>query len=407
MTSQATETYHWEGVNPKGKPAQGDVSAQTPALAQAELQRQGIIVKKITKKSPSFFNISQKKQPKIKTVDILLFTRQLATMLDAGLPIIKAFEIIGTKHENASMEVLILSIKNDMSSGLSFAESLAKHPKYFDNLFCNLIGAGERSGTLDVMLGRIATYLEKSETLKKKIKKAAMYPTVVFTAAMGASAVLLLFVVPRFQAMFSSFGADLPGFTQMVVNLSDFLKSYWWIILAMVGGIYFACRYGIKNSPKFALLVDKLMLHAPIIGMINQKVIIARIMRTLSTTISAGMPIIEAFDCANNVVDNRVYKNSLQKVKDEVSSGQQINTALEGSQLYPSMVIKMVAVGEESGALENMLNKIATYYEADVDGIVDNLSALMEPLIMLVLGVIIGGFVIAMYLPIFKMGSVM
>lgn len=398
------ELYVWEGLNAQNGLVKGELQGTSILMVRLELQRKGIQAKTIRKKPHALF---AKKKKKITTIDILLFTRQLSTMLAAGLPIIKAFEIVGAGHENPSMEALILTVKNAITSGHTLAESLSKHPLYFDNLFCSLISAGERSGTLDTMLGRVGTYLEKSQTLKKKIKKASTYPIVVFSAAMGASSVLLLFVVPRFQDMFKSFGADLPGFTQMIVNLSNFLQAYWWVI----GGVAIAGRWAfkraLKRSTAFAFRVDEWMLKAPILGLVTQKVIIARFTRTLATTMAAGMSIIDAFDCVISVVDNRVYKQALQRVQNEVSSGQQISVALEAQKIFPNLVIKMIAVGEESGALEGMLNKVATYYEEDVDSIVDNLSSLLEPLIMLVLGVIIGSFVIAMYLPIFKMGSVM
>lgn len=401
--SKSLTTFLWEGTNPQHEKIKGESMAASVRLAQLDLQRKGISVHKIHVKAKPLFAPSKKK---IETLDILLFTRQLATMLAAGLPMIKAFEIIAVGHENPSMETLLLSIKASISSGNSLAESLAKFPKYFDNLFCSLIGAGERSGTLDTMLGRVATYLEKSQTLKKKIKKAATYPIIVFSAAMGASAILLLFVVPRFQELFTSFGADLPAFTLMIVNLSNFLQENGLVIFVLCVLAVLAFRRLKKRSPRFVYRLDQLTLKAPVVGMITKKVIIARMTRTLSTTLASGMSIIDAFDCVINVIENGIYKNALQKVKEEVSSGQQISAALEASHLFPNLVVKMIAVGEESGSLENMLNKVATYYEEDVDSLVDNLSALMEPLIMVVLGVIIGSFVVAMYLPIFKLGSV-
>lgn len=401
--AKSLTTFLWEGTNPQHEKIKGESMAASVRLAQLDLQRKGILVHKIHVKSKPLFAPAKKK---IVTLDILLFTRQLATMLSAGLPMIKAFEIIGVGHENPSMETLLLSIKTLISSGHSLAESLAKYPQYFDNLFCSLISAGERSGTLDTMLGRVATYLEKSQTLKKKIKKAATYPIIVFTAAMGASCVLLLFVVPRFQELFKSFGADLPAFTQMIVNLSNFLQDHGLMIFVLAVLVILGFKRLKKRSPRFVYRLDQLTLKAPVVGLITKKVIIARMTRTLSTTLASGMSIIDAFDCVINVIDNSIYKAALQKVKEEVSSGQQISSALEASHLFPHLVIKMIAVGEESGSLENMLNKVATYYEEDVDSLVDNLSALMEPLIMVVLGVIIGSFVIAMYLPIFKLGSV-
>lgn len=347
------------------------------------------------------------KKKKIKPQDIALFTRQIATMLAAGLPMVKAFEIIGAGNENYSMEELILGMRDHIATGHTLAETLSLYPKYFDNLYCSLINAGERSGTLETMLGRIATYMEKMQTLKKKIKKASMYPLIVFIAAFGAGAILLLFVIPRFQGMFSSFGADLPAFTKMVVNLSNFFQKFWWAIFGGLGAIIFTARHLRKTSPKVAYAFDKYLLRLPVIGMINQKVLIARFTGTLATTLSAGMPIIDAFDCVNNIIGNRVYADALAKVKQEIASGQQISTALEETHLFPNLVVKMISVGEESGTLESMLNKVAAYYEEEVDSLVDNLSSLMEPLIMIVLGVIIGGFVVAMYLPIFKLGSVM
>lgn len=347
------------------------------------------------------------RKKKIKPLEIVFFTRQLATMLAAGLPIVKALEIVGVGNENPSLETLILDMKDHIATGHTLAETLRLYPKYFDNLYCSLIFAGESSGTLELMLDRVATYLEKIQALKKKVKKALMYPLIVFIASFGAGAILLLFVVPRFQGMFAQFGADLPAFTQMVVNLSHWLRDYWWLFFGVVIALIWIIIRLKKTVPKVAYVIDKYSLKLPVFGMINKKVIIARFTRTLATTLSAGMPIISAFDCVNSIIGNRVYLESLIKVRLDIASGQQISTALEQGHLFPNLVVKMISVGEESGTLESMLNKVATYYEEDVDSLVDNLSSLMEPLIMIVLGIIIGGFVVAMYLPIFKLGSVL
>lgn len=399
------DTFIWEGKNAQGLSAQGEIAAANLAMARIELRNKGISYSKITKKSKPLFSFGKSKK-KIKPLDIALFTRQLSTMLSAGLPMVKAFEIIGLHHEKPSMEELILKMKDYISTGHTLAESLVLYPKYFDNLFCSLIDAGERSGTLETMLERIASYLEKMQALKKKIKKALMYPLIVLSAAFGAGGILLIFIVPRFQSMFSSFGADLPAFTQMVVNLSNFMQKYWWIIVGIIAGTIFSIRHFRKTSPTFVYKMDKLVLRLPIFGLILKKVIFARVTRTLATTLTAGMSIIDAFDSINKIIDNRVYGEALAKVRNDIASGQQISAALEATHLFPNLVVKMISVGEESGTLELMLNKVAGYYEEDVDSLVDNLSSLMEPLIMIVLGVIIGGFVVAMYLPIFQLGSV-
>lgn len=404
--SNIQQTFRWEGINTLGQRQKGEITAANIAAAQTELRQKNINITKIGPKKASFFTLSlEKPKKKITNLDILLFTRQLTTMLAAGLPIVKALEIVGEGHENPSMGELVLSIKNNISAGQTLTEALSQYPKYFDNLYCSLINAGERSGTLDVMLERISRFLEKSQTLKKKIKKASMYPMVVMSATIAAAGVLLIFVVPKFQETFSSFGAELPYFTQLIVKLSDFLQHQWWLILLISVLSYAAFSFGKKRSEKFAFIVDKLTLRLPVIGPISQKATVARFARTLSTTLASGMPIVDAMGCVNNIIDNRIYKKAVAQILSDISSGQQMSVSVEKSGVFSNLVIKMIAVGEESGALEEMLNKIASYFEEDVDSMVDNLSALLEPLIMVVLGVIIGGFVVAMYLPIFRLGE--
>jgi type IV pilus assembly protein PilC len=375
--------------------------------AAVELKKSGIELISIQEKSqlslPQFKGfVSQKK---IKNKDILLFTRFLSTMLSAGLPIVQALDIIGHDQDNPRMQALVISIKNNVSSGKTLAESFGQYPDSFDDLYCNLIKSGEKSGTIDKVLKRIANYLEKSENIKRKIIKALIYPAAIVSVALIVSLVLLIFVVPQFQTMFSTFGAKLPFFTLVVVHVSEYIRSYWWVAILFVVITVWTVKKSIRQSSYLQEQIDRFALRIYIIGPILQKGIIARYTRTLATTLEAGMPIVESMKSMSHIMSNRVYIKAIEQICDDVKSGHQLSSAMTTTKLFPNMVIQMIAVGEASGALSDMLNKIADYYEDEVNSVVDNLSSLLEPLIMAVLGVIIGGFVVAMYLPIFKMGS--
>jgi type IV pilus assembly protein PilC len=400
----SNQVYRWEGIDKQNKRVKGTLQSIDMNAAQQELKRNGVEI--ITIKETRGLNFSAKRPKKIKQNDILLFTRFLATMVQAGLPVLQAIEIIARDQENVAMRSLLLQIKSNVSGGKTLTEAFKKHPKHFNNMYCSLISTGEKSGTLDKILNRLATYLEKISTIKRKIKKALIYPIAIVVISILVSAILLIFVVPQFQTIYSSFGAKLPYFTQLVVNLSDFVRSFWWVIFLAVGGIFFGIRYSIKTNEKIADRFDGLKLKVVIMGQLIQKGIIARFTRTLAIALDSGMPIVEAMRSMADVVDNRVYRKAILLICNDVVNGHQLNVAMHSTKLFPNMAIQMIAIGEASGSLGEMLNKVADYYEEDVGHMVDNLSNLMEPLIMVVLGVIIGSFVVAMYLPIFKIGSV-
>ena len=395
--------FIWEGTDRKGNRVKGESPAASPSMVKADLRRQGINPLKIRKKS-AFASSAKKK--KILPKDIAVFTRQLSTMMSAGVPLVQSFEIIGRGHENPSMQDLIMAIKADVESGSSLSDSLGKHPLYFDELVCNLVNAGEQAGILENLLDKIATYKEKTEALKSKIKKALFYPTAVIVVAFIVTAILLIFVVPQFQSLFQGFGADLPAFTQMVINLSEWMQSYWWAVVIGVGGGIYGLGEAKKRSPKFAHPLDRLILKLPIIGDILTKAIIARYARTLSTMFAAGVPLVEAMESVAGAAGNQVYAEGILQMRDNVATGQQLQLSMQQTGLFPNMVVQMVAIGEESGSLDAMLAKVADFYEQEVDDAVDGLSSLLEPLIMAVLGVLVGGLIVAMYLPIFKLGSV-
>lgn len=395
--------FAWEGTDRKGKRIKGESRAENPSMVKADLRRQGINPLKVRKKS-ALFSASKKK--KILPKDIAVFTRQLATMMSAGVPLVQSFEIIGRGHENPSMQQLVLAIKGEVESGSTLANALAKHPLYFDELVCNLVAAGEHAGILETLLDKIATYKEKTEALKSKIKKALFYPTAVIVVAFVVTAILLIFVVPQFESLFSGFGADLPAFTKMVINLSAWMQSYWWAVAIAVGGSVYGITQAKKRSRKFAHGLDRLGLKIPIIGEILTKAIIARFARTLSTMFAAGVPLVEAMDSVAGAAGNAVYSEGILQMRDNVATGQQLQLSMNQTGLFPNMVVQMVAIGEESGSLDAMLGKVADFYEQEVDDAVDGLSSLLEPLIMSVLGILVGGLIVAMYLPIFKMGSV-
>ena len=395
--------FAWEGTDRKGNRVKGESRAGTIALVRADLRRQGIMPLKVRKKSSSIFTNRKKK---ITTKDIAIFSRQLATMMSAGVPMVQAFDIVGRGHNNPSMAEMILAIKADVEGGTSLTASLRKHPLYFDDLFCNLVEAGEQAGVLETLLDKIATYKEKTESLKAKIKKALFYPTAVIVVAILITSIIMIFVIPQFKDLFSSFGADLPAFTRFVITLSDFVAAWWWAILAaVVGAVVFASNVW-KRSPKFRETLDRLLLKVPVIGSIMHKAALARFCRTTATMFTAGVPLVEALQSVSGATGSAVYGKAVLVMRDDVATGQSLQLAMRQQGLFPHMVIQMVTIGEESGALDDMLAKVADFYEEEVDNAVDALSSLLEPLIMVVLGTVIGGLVIALYLPIFQLGSV-
>ena len=395
------DTYVWKGANKKGAALQGEMRGASINLVKADLRRQGINPLKVAKKS-SFGRRKKKITPK----DIAIFSRQLATMISAGVPLVQSFEIIAQGHDNPSMQELVTTVKSDIEGGSSMAEALQKHPLYFDELFCNLVRAGEHGGILETLLNKIAMYKEKTEALKGKIKKALWYPTAVIVVAFIITAILLIFVIPQFESLFKGFGADLPAMTLMVVALSKIFQEWWWLIFGGIGLAIYAALQAKKRSIKFNHFLDKLVLHLPIIGPIITKATIARYARTMSTMFAAGVPLVEAMESVAGAAGNVVYGDAILRMRDEVSTGQQLQQAMRNTNLFPNMVVQMVAIGEEAGSLDSMLAKVADFYEEEVDNLVDSLTSLLEPLIMVVLGVLVGGMVIAMYLPIFKLGSV-
>ena len=394
--------FVYDGTNRRGQKVKGETTSRSLELAKANLRKQGITVKSIKKKSKPLLNMKKK----IKAIDIAIFSRQLATMMKAGVPLTQSFEIVADSLDNPTMKELVLELKTEIESGSTFATALRSHPRYFDDLFCSLVDSGEQSGALETMLERVATYKEKSELLKAKIKKAVKYPIAVIVVAIIVTVILLLKVVPVFADLFGSFGAELPAFTQMVVNMSEWMKKWWFILIIVIGGSIIAFSEAKKRSKKFRDFLDRAVLKMPIFGNIAYQAIIARFSRTLSTTFAAGVPLIDALDSTAGATNNIVFYNATQQIKNDVSTGQQLQFAMRSTNIFPSMAIQMVGIGEESGSLEDMLDKVAVYYENEVDNAVDGLTSLMEPLIMAVLGVLIGGLVIAMYLPIFQMGSV-
>jgi type IV pilus assembly protein PilC len=394
-------SFAWEGRDKRGTRVKGKSLAPDEAALRADLRRQGIAPSRIRKQKQSF-----SRGGKITAEDIAVFARQLATMLTAGIPMVQSFEIVGTGHEKPAMQKLILDVKADIEGGTSLHESLAKHPLYFDDLFVNLVEAGEQAGALESLLDKVATYKEKTEALKKKVKKALFYPAAVLAVAVVVTIILLIFVIPQFEDLFKGFGADLPAFTQLVIDISKFVQSEG-IFLAMVAaGAGYAFFYFHKRSRKMRQTLDRMMLKFPIIGPILNKSAIARYARTLSTMFAAGVPLVEALESVAGATGNIVYEDAVMKMRDEVSTGQRLQRAMENTGLFPNMVVQMIAVGEESGSLDEMSGKVAGFYEAEVDNAVDAMSSLLEPLIMAILGVLVGGLVVAMYLPIFKLGAV-
>jgi len=393
--------FSWTGTDKKGNKLKGRSLAASEQALRADLRRQGVVPNKISKQSTAF-----KGGGKVKPEDIAIFSRQLATMLAAGIPLVQSFEIVGNGHDKPAMQKLILDIKADIEGGTSLHEALGKHPLYFDDLFVNLVEAGEQAGALESLLDKIATYKEKTEALKKKIKKALFYPTAVLAVAIIVTLILLIFVIPQFESLFKGFGADLPAFTQMVINLSRFVQDQgWWMAILVAAGVVGFLNLK-KRSRALREGIDRMALKMPVVGPILVKAAIARYARTLSTMFSAGVPLVEALDSVAGATGNIVYETAVMRMRDEVATGQRLQRAMENTGLFPNMVIQMIAVGEESGSLDEMSAKVATFFEADVDNAVDSMSSLLEPLIMAILGVLVGGLVIAMYLPIFKLGAV-
>ncbi len=396
--------FVWEGTDKSGKKVKGEMSGQSDALVKAMLRRQGVNPLKVKKKSKPLLGGGGK--GKVTPKDITVFSRQLATMMSSGVPLVQAFEIVGRGHENAAMQELILGIKADIEAGNALTEALRKHPYQFNTLYCNLVEAGEQAGILEAILHKLAGYMEKTEALKSKIKAALFYPTAVVVVAFIIVTILMIFVIPQFSELFSSFGADLPALTQFLVDASNFFVGYWYIIFAVIGGVVFGLLELKKRSKKFGELMDKYSLKIPVIGVILEKSAIARFARTLETMFAAGTPLVEAMTSVAGACGNIVFYRATMKMRDEISTGTQLQACMRESGLFPNMVVQMVAIGEESGAIDTMLGKVADWYEQEVDDAVSALTSLLEPMIMAFLGVIIGGIVIGMYLPIFKMGAV-
>jgi type IV pilus assembly protein PilC len=391
-------SYLWEGRDKTGRAIKGEMRAAGEVVVSANLRRQGIKVIKVKRLRASGKRVSEK--------DIALFTRQLATMLKSGVPLLQAFDIVGKGHSNPSVAKLLFDIKTDVETGSSLQQAFKKYPLYFDDLYCNLIGAGEAAGILDGLLERLATYKEKIQAIKSKIKSALFYPISIIVVAVIITAVIMIFVIPAFKELFSNFGADLPGPTLVIMAISDFFVAYWWAIFGIIGGTLYTFFYFWKRSKKMQGIMDRLLLKLPIFGELIRKASIARWSRTLSTMFAAGVPLVEAFDSVAGAAGNAVYYDATKAIQREVTTGNSLTVAMQDTQVFPSMVLQMVAIGEEAGSLDAMLSKVADFYEEEVDNAVDALSSLMEPIIMVVLGTLIGGMVVAMYLPIFKMGQV-
>ena len=402
-TAARSDTFSWAGTDKNGRKTKGEVTAASSAMARAQLRRQGIKPTTVKKKAKPLFGGGGKP---IKPADIAIFTRQLATMMKAGVPLVQSFDIVADGLEKPKMRDLVNGIKTDVASGAGLAPSLAKHPRHFDDLFCSLVGSGEQSGTLEVMLDRVATYKEKTEALKAKIKKALTYPTAVIIVAMVETGILLVKVVPTFAKTFEGFGSELPAFTQFVVGLSEFAQEWWFIILIGIVATVYAFKEVKHRSVKFSEWLDQLALKAPVVGTIVHDAVVARFSRTLATTFAAGVPLVEALESTAGAAGNSVYQKAILQIRDDVTTGTTLYQAVKSTGLFPNMLLQMISIGEESGALDEMLDKVANHYEDAVDNAVDSLSSLMEPIIMSILGVLVGGLMIAMYLPIFMLGSV-
>ena len=401
MTAENT-LFIWSGTDRNGRKSKGEVLAASAALARVQLRKQGVALTSVKKKPKPLINLGAKK---IAPADIAIFTRQLATMVKAGVPLVQAFSIVADGTDHPKMRELIITIQTDVSSGAGLAGALTKHSLYFDDLFCSLVASGESSGTLEVMLDRVATYKEKTEALKAKIKKALTYPTAVIVVAIVVTGILLVKVVPQFAETFQSFGSDLPGFTLFVLGISEWVQNWWFILLLCLFAAGYAISQAKRRSKKFADWLDGRALNLPIIGGVVHDAVIARFSRTLSTTFAAGVPLVEALESTAGAAGNAVYAKAIRNIRDDVTTGTSLALSIRTTGLFPSMLLQMTGIGEESGSLDDMLGKVADHYEASVDNAVDSLSSLMEPLIMSILGVLVGGLMIAMYLHIFMLGS--
>lgn len=391
--------FEWEGKDRKGKQVRGEIRAASENIVQASLRRQGVLPTKIKKRST-------RSGKAIKPKDIAIFTRQFATMMKAGVPLLQTFDIVGRGNPNPSVTKLLSDIRADVETGTSLSSAFRKYPKYFNALYCNLIEAGETAGILEALLDRLATYMEKTEAIKSKIKSALMYPIAVVVVAFVVVTIIMIFVIPAFKSVFSSFGADLPAPTLFVMAMSEFFVSYWWLIFSVIGGgIYFFMQAWQRNE-KMQMVMDRILLKVPVFGVLVEKSCVARWTRTLSTMFAAGVPLVEALDSVGGAAGNSVYLNATTNIQREVSTGTSLTTAMTNANVFPSMVLQMCAIGEESGTIDHMLGKAADFYEAEVDDMVAGLSSLLEPIIIVFLGTLIGGIVVAMYLPIFKLGQV-
>lgn len=398
------DIFIWEGTDKSGKKVKGEMPGKSDALVKAMLRKQGVNPLKVKKKPKDLFGGGSK--GKVTPKDITVFSRQLATMMSSGVPLVQAFEIVGNGHENPAMQDLILTVKADVEAGNSLTESLKKHPLNFNSLYCNLVEAGEQAGILEAILHKLATYMEKTEALKSKIKAALFYPTAVIVVAFIIVTILMIFVIPQFSELFSSFGADLPALTQFLVDSSNFFVEKWYLIFGVIGGAVYGVLELKKRSKKFGEYMDRYSLKIPVIGMILEKSAIAQFARTLETMFAAGTPLVEAMNSVAGACGNIVFYDAVLKMRDQISTGTQLQASMRETNLFPNMVVQMVAIGEESGAIDTMLGKVADWYEQEVDDAVEALTSLLEPMIMAFLGVVIGGIVIGMYLPIFKMGAV-
>ena len=395
-------SFIWEGLDKRTKKVTGEITAPSEAAAKTALRKQGINPTKLKKKSKPLFGA----KGKIETKDITVFSRQLATMMSAGVPLVQSFEIVGRGHENPAMQRLILSVKGDVEAGGSLTEALGKHPEHFSDLYVNLVRAGEQAGILEDILHKVSTYLEKFEALKSKVKSALGYPIAVIVVAVVITMILMIFVIPQFESLFQGFGADLPALTRIVINMSSFVVNSWYLMLGLVVLIIISFVQAMKRSEAFANSVDRALLRVPVIGDIINKSCVARFSRTLATMFAAGTPLVEAMSSVAGATGNIVYYEATMKMKDEIATGTQLQASMRETGLFPNMVVQMVAIGEESGAIDTMLGKVADWYEQEVDDAVEALTSLLEPMIMAFLGVVIGGIVVGMYLPIFKMGAV-
>ena len=397
------QNFHWVGIDKRGVKIKGEYAAKNATLVKAELRRQGINPQSVKLKGKSLFGAAGKT---IKARDIAVFSRQIAVMMAAGVPMVQGLEIIASGQSNPRMKTLLTDLKTNIEGGSTLAESMGKHPVQFDELYRNLVRAGESAGVLDTVLDTVATYKENIEAIKGKIKKAMFYPAIVFAVAILVSAILLIFVVPQFEDVFKNFGAELPAFTQMIVNMSRFMTSYWYVVLFAVAAVLFGLVFLYKRSPKFAHLCARAVLKLPVVGQILHQSAIARFSRTLGVTFAAGVPLVEALDSVGGATGSPVYNDAVKRIREDVAVGHQLQLAMRQTNLFPSMVVQMVAIGEESGSLDKMLFKVAEFYEQEVNNAVDALSSLLEPFIMVIIGVLVGGMVVGMYLPIFKLAAV-